>query len=123
MAVVKRQDSGTSGLFDSLAPRPLADRLRPQSLDEVVGQDHLLGEGGPIRRMVDQGRLSSMVLWGPPGCGKTTLALLLARYAQAEFRAISAVLSGLADVRAALDEAAANFARGVRTVLFDQFFL
>ncbi|HWU52040.1 MAG TPA: replication-associated recombination protein A, partial [Tahibacter sp.] len=72
----------------------------------------------PLRRAVESGHVHSMILWGPPGCGKTTLALLLARYADAQFRAISAVLSGLADVRAALDEAAANFARGVRTVLF-----
>ena len=67
-----------TGLFESLAPRPLADRLRPRSIAEIVGQDHLLGPGGPIGRMIASGRLSSMVLWGPPGCGKTTLARLLA---------------------------------------------
>ena len=74
------------------AKRPLADRLRPQALSEVVGQDHLLGEGGPIRRMVDSGRLGSMILWGPPGTGKTTIAHLLARAAGYEFQQLSAVL-------------------------------
>jgi putative ATPase len=98
--------------------KPLAERMRPRELSEIVGQTRLLAAGKPLRRAVESGHVHSMILWGPPGCGKTTLALLLARYADAQFRAISAVLSGLADVRAALDEAAANFARGVRTVLF-----
>jgi putative ATPase len=98
--------------------KPLAERMRPRELGEIVGQTRLLAAGKPLRRAVESGHVHSMILWGPPGCGKTTLALLLARYADAQFRAISAVLSGLADVRAALDEAAANFARGVRTVLF-----
>lgn len=98
--------------------KPLAERMRPRELGEIVGQTRLLAAGKPLRRAVESGHVHSMILWGPPGCGKTTLALLLARYADAQFRAISAVLSGLAEVRAALDEAAANFARGVRTVLF-----
>ncbi len=116
--MVKRQDSGTSGLFDSLAPRPLADRLRPQTLDEVVGQDHLLGEGGPIRRMVGQGRLSSMVLWGPPGCGKTTLARLLAQHTDLHFEPLSAVFSGVADLRRIFDAAKGRRAAGKGTLLF-----
>ncbi len=74
----RREPPGATGLFESLAPRPLADRLRPRSLAEIVGQDHLLAADGPIGRMVAGGRLSSMILWGPPGCGKTTLARLLA---------------------------------------------
>lgn len=98
--------------------KPLAERMRPRELGEIVGQSRLVAAGRPLRRAVESGHVHSMILWGPPGCGKTTLALLLARYADAQFRAISAVLSGLADVRAALEEAAANFARGVRTVLF-----
>jgi putative ATPase len=97
---------------------PLAERMRPRTLDEVVGQSRLLGAGSPLRRAIEAGNVHSMILWGPPGCGKTTLALLLAQYADAEFRAISAVLSGLADVRAALAEAEARFAQGVRSVLF-----
>ncbi len=92
--------------------------MRPRSLDEMVGQERLLAPDSALRRAIESGHVHSMVLWGPPGCGKTTLALLLARYAQAEFRAISAVLSGLADVRAALAEAEVNFAQGKRSVLF-----
>lgn len=98
--------------------RPLADRMRPMTLDEVVGQPRLMASGSALRRAIESGRVHSMVLWGPPGCGKTTLALLLARYAQAHFVAISAVLSGIAEVRQVLAEAAARFAQGERTVLF-----
>ncbi|MFZ5656414.1 MAG: replication-associated recombination protein A [Pseudomonadota bacterium] len=92
--------------------------MRPRTLDDMVGQRRLLAPGSALRRAVESGRIHSMVLWGPPGCGKTTLALLLARYADAEFRAISAVLSGLPDVRQVLAEAAERFAEGRRTVLF-----
>ena len=100
------------------AMRPLAERMRPRTLDEMVGQRRLLAPGSALRRAVESGRVHSMVLWGPPGCGKTTLALLLAQYAEADFRAISAVLSGLPDVRQVLAEAAQRFAEGRRTVLF-----
>ncbi len=98
--------------------RPLAERMRPHSLDEMVGQRRLLAPGSALRRAVESGKVHSMILWGPPGCGKTTLALLLAQYADAEFRAISAVLSGLPEVRQVLAEAAQRFAGGRRTVLF-----
>lgn len=98
--------------------RPLAERMRPRTVDEMVGQRRLLAPGSALRRAVESGRVHSMILWGPPGCGKTTLALLLAQYADAEFHAISAVLSGLPDVRAVLAEAAQRFAEGRRTVLF-----
>lgn len=98
--------------------RPLAERMRPRALDEMVGQRRLLAPGSALRRAVESGRVHSMILWGPPGCGKTTLALLLARYADADFRAISAVLSGLPEVRQVLAEAAHRFAEGRRTVLF-----
>ena len=97
---------------------PLAERMRPQSLDEVVGQRRLLAAGAPLRRSIEAGRVHSMVLWGPPGCGKTTLARLLARYADSTFRALSAVLSGLPEVRKMLAEASARHAAGGRTVLF-----
>lgn len=103
---------------DRDALRPLAERMRPRTLDEMVGQRRLLAPRSALRRAVESGRVHSMILWGPPGCGKTTLALLLAKYAHADFRAISAVLSGLPEVRQVLAEAAQRFAEGHRTVLF-----
>lgn len=103
---------------DRDAMRPLAERMRPRTLDEMVGQKRLLAPASALRRAVESGRVHSMILWGPPGCGKTTLALLLAQYAEAEFKAISAVLSGLPEVRLVLAEAAQRFADGRRTVLF-----
>jgi putative ATPase len=97
--------------------RPLADRLRPQTLDEFVGQSHLLGAGAPLRRALASGRPHSMILWGPPGTGKTTLARLVASGAHAEFIALSAVLAGIKDIRAIVEQARAR--RGTRdTVLF-----
>ncbi len=107
-----------SGLFASLAPRPLADRLRPRSIAEIVGQDHLLGADGPIGRMVAGGRLSSMVLWGPPGCGKTTLARLLAEHTQLHFEPLSAVFSGIADLRRVFEAARGRRTAGQGTLLF-----
>jgi putative ATPase len=103
---------------DHDALRPLAERMRPRTLDEMVGQRRLLSPGSALRRAVESGHVHSMILWGPPGCGKTTLALLLAKYCDAEFRAISAVLSGLPEVRQVLAEAGHRFAEGRRTVLF-----
>ena len=97
---------------------PLADRLRPQTLEEVVGQDHLLGEGGPIRRMIEAGRLGSMILWGPPGTGKTTIARLLAKAAGYEYQSISAVFSGVADLKKAFEAARMRRAAGQQTLLF-----
>jgi putative ATPase len=106
-----------AGLSDA-APKPLADRLRPAVLADVVGQDHLLGEAGPIGRMLEQGRLSSMILWGPPGVGKTTIARLLAGRAGLEFVALSAVFSGVADLRKVFDAARARRQAGQGTLLF-----
>jgi putative ATPase len=105
-------------LFQSQAPRPLADRLRPRTLGEVTGQDHLLGPDGPIGRMVAQRRLASMILWGPPGCGKTTIARLLAETVELEFEPLSAVFSGVGDLRKVFDRAKERRAMGRGTLLF-----
>jgi putative ATPase len=99
-------------------PSPLADRLRPQRLDEVVGQEHLLGPEGPIRRMAEAKRLSSMILWGPPGTGKTTIARLLAKEAGYEFMQLSAVFSGVADLKKAFEQARQRRLAGQATLLF-----
>ena len=100
------------------APAPLADRLRPQRLEDVVGQDHLLGAQGPIRRMAEAGRLSSMILWGPPGTGKTTIARLLADHGGYQLHSFSAVFSGVADLKKAFETARARRAAGQSTLLF-----
>ena len=100
------------------APRPLAERLRPTTLGQVVGQEHLLGPAGPIGRMASAGRLSSMILWGPPGVGKTTIARLLAKAAGYEFQQLSAVFSGVADLKKAFEAARARRASGHATLLF-----
>ena len=97
---------------------PLAERLRPATLDEVIGQQHLLGPGKPLRVAFDSGRLHSMILWGPPGVGKTTLARLVAQGFDAQFIAISAVLGGVKDIREAVERAQALLPQGRRTVVF-----
>lgn len=107
-----------TGLFESQAPRPLADRMRPAGLDEVVGQGHLLGAEGPIGRMLNQGRMASMILWGPPGCGKTTIARLLAEGGKLAFEPLSAVFSGVADLRKVFESAKQKRAMGRGTLLF-----
>jgi putative ATPase len=99
-------------------PSPLADRLRPQTLDEVVGQDHLLGPEGPVRRLAEARRLASMILWGPPGSGKTTIARLIAKAAGYQFQQLSAVFSGVADLKKAFELARARRAAGQATLLF-----
>jgi putative ATPase len=106
------------GLFDAVAPRPLADRLRPGSVAEVVGQEHLLAPDKPIGRMVAARRLASMILWGPPGCGKTTIARLLADQTDMHFEPLSAIFSGVADLRKVFDAARARRAAGRGTLLF-----
>ncbi len=106
-------------LFQAERPEaPLADRLRPQSLDEIVGQDHLTGAEGAIGRMVAAGKLSSMILWGPPGTGKTTTARLLADAVGLRFAMVSAVFSGVADLKKIFAEAQDHAGLGQRTLLF-----
>ncbi|MGL4900101.1 MAG: AAA family ATPase, partial [Shewanella sp.] len=99
--------------------RPLAARMRPRTISEYIGQAHLLGEGQPLRQALEAGRAHSMMLWGPPGTGKTTLAELIAHYSNAHVERISAVTSGVKDIRAAIEQAKAiASSRGQRTLLF-----
>src|SRR6185295_4735371 len=106
-------------LFKAEPAAPLAERLRPKTIDEVVGQRHLLGPGKPLRLAFESGRPHSMILWGPPGSGKTTLARLMAKAFDAHFMALSAVFSGVKDIREAVQSAQDELARsGKQTILF-----
>ena len=98
--------------------QPLADRLRPQRLDQFAGQQHLLQPGKPLYQAIESGRLHSMIFWGPPGTGKTTLARLIASHSDAHFLPISAVLSGVKEIRAAVADAKTQRQIGRRSILF-----
>ena len=112
------RQAASPSLFQDQAPRPLADRLRPERLEDVVGQDHLLKDDGPLARMARERRLASIILWGPPGCGKTTIARLLAQSVDLEFELLSAVFSGVADLREVFARARERRAMGRGTLLF-----
>jgi putative ATPase len=105
-------------LFNTVSTAPLAEALRPVSLDEVIGQSHLIGPGKPLRLAFESGKPHSMILWGPPGVGKTTLARLTAKTFGYEFIALSAVFSGVKDIRASMEQAEHNLALGKKTILF-----
>lgn len=107
-------------LFENLAlkSRPLADKLRPKTIKEIVGQEHLLGEGKPLNLLLQSKNLPSLILWGPPGCGKTTLARLLANEIDAEFESVSAIVGGVADLKKVFEIAKENSMHGMRTLLF-----
>ena len=105
-------------LFSTEPRQPLAEALRPKTLDEVIGQRHLIGPGKPLRLAFDSGQPHSMILWGPPGVGKTTLARLTAKAYDCEFIALSAVFSGVKDIRAAMEQAQLNLDMGKHTILF-----
>ena len=106
------------GLFESTTTQPLAARLRPQTLDGFVGQTHLLGPGKVLRRLIENDNISSMIFWGPPGVGKTTLARIIARHTKSAFIDFSAVTSGIKEIRTVMQKAEANRQYGARTIVF-----
>ena len=108
----------TAAGLENSAPRPLADRLRPKMLSDVAGQDHIVGPEGTLTRLLKSGRVPSIILWGPPGCGKTTIARLLADETKLEFEQLSAIFSGVAELRKSFDRAKARREQGKGTLLF-----
>src|SRR6202142_612144 len=115
------------GLFKTIDPEPeaesqaggpLADRMRPRTLDEFIGQEELLGSGKPLRTQIERDDLSSMLLWGPPGCGKTTLARIIAKSTRADFIPFSAVLAGIKEIKEVMAKAESARRYGLRTIVF-----
>ncbi|MCR5134775.1 MAG: AAA family ATPase, partial [Clostridiales bacterium] len=104
--------------FEQNVPQPLAARLRPRTIDEIVGQTHLLGEGKVLRRIIENDGVSSMIFWGPPGVGKTTLAMVIANQTKAKFIEFSAVTSGIKEIREVMKEADNNRLFGEKTIVF-----
>lgn len=105
-------------LFEQATHEPLASRMRPQTLDQIVGQQHLLAPNQMLRRLIDTDRVPSMILWGPPGVGKTTLARVIARHTKSEFISFSAVTSGIKEIKELMAQAEQNAAYGQRTIVF-----
>src|ERR1700743_1180305 len=105
---------------ESLAGRPLADRMRPQTLDEFIGKKEWLGPGKPLRVQIERDDLTSMLFWGPPGCGKTTLARVIARRTKSEFVPFSAVMSGIKEIKEVMARAEATRRHGERTIVFGE---
>src|SRR2546426_5131827 len=103
---------------DQSGLRPLADRMRPQTLEEFVGQEKLLGPGKPLRTQIERDEISSMILWGPPGCGKTTLARIIARMTRSDFVPFTAVLSGIKEIKQVMAAAERSRRAGRRTIVF-----
>jgi len=111
-------ERAAAGATQAAASAPLAERMRPRTLDDFVGQEHLLGAGAPLRVLIESDRVQSMILWGPPGCGKTTLARLIAGLTRAAFIPFSAVLSGIKEIREVMTEAERAHRSGLRTIVF-----
>ncbi len=105
-------------LFENRAEQPLAERLRPQTLEEYCGQKHLLGEGKVLRRLIEGDKIGSMIFWGPPGVGKTTLARIIANRTRAKFIDFSAVTSGIKEIKQVMEQAEKNRLFGEKTILF-----
>src|SRR5690606_34169159 len=112
------RDPALMDLFSNSPEAPLAQALRPGSLDEVIGQSHLIGPGKPLRLAFESGKPHSMILWGPPGVGKTTLARLTANTFGYAFIALSAVFAGVKEIRSSMEQAEQNLALGKKTILF-----
>ena len=107
-----------ASLFEKPMNEPLASRMRPRKLSEVVGQTHLIGENKLLRRMIESDNISSMIFWGPPGVGKTTLARIIANETKSEFITFSAVTSGIKEIKKVMEDAEKNKQLGVRTIVF-----
>ena len=107
-----------TSFFEEISNEPLASRMRPKTLDEFVGQKHIIGEGKILRKMIDSDKLTSMIFWGPPGVGKTTLAKIIASKTKSEFITFSAVTSGIKEIKEVMENADKNRTYGIRTIVF-----